>query len=905
MQDNDKAYDVKNYIEKVKTDLIDKEHFVELYNIDSNVITLMKKEGHIIYLCSILNGHDHGITDTGIILAGYEKSLIEFIREVGFSSKKEVIRGNLLLVFSDYEPPPVRTDFAVKNIKNRIHLLPLIVVLERGKIFSPEDQLTYIPEYCPGRNFFKERLPKIEIDEEKKEEITLLINKEFKEIEKMERFREGMNRTRPYVTWILLALNIFIWFVMEGAGGTENVNVLTVFGVNERIAIWNGEYWRLFSSMFIHIGLLHLAGNCLFLYLCGPLLELSYGHEKFLIIYILSGFLGNILSLLGMKYSVTGISAGASGALFGILGALISFTIIERNVLPQKLYRSLIKNLILIVLLNLLVGLVIPNIDILAHTGGFLSGLILGYILENEIYIDKKKKHFKVIHAITGIVFVILSVIVSYMAIIPPENMSYYTGNNYLREEQYEEAEKEFTKAIAVDPNSSDIYMKLAIACLGQNKIDMALEKVEYSLKLDPEGVLANYLAGTIYQQKGELDKALFYYSKSIEIDKKFALGYQGSGDIYRLQKKWDLALENSKKAIEMNSLLPSAYSSLGWIYLYQQNIEEAKKQFDRALNMSSHTDIKALIGTAGIRMYRGDFQGALDEADRIKKLKSQSYLGYMIESDIYRTEGEYDKSVVSAQSAVEKEPQDYYTHFYLARSYLSSGKNKEALASIQKSMELDCNEPSAWELMAFLYYRLDLMKELTSKEPLKDNKMYHLFLANCYYYSKDFSGAEAEVDRVLELDPVIIEAYLLKTGIFYNRGDINKAEETIRKAKAIDPYEDRITYRNAFILLQSGKKEEAVKEFTCLKDMSNSLTYYGKAFILYLNRDFDGARKEVNTALKIYKEDPEGHLLLAMIAEGKGDFVKACEEYKAVLLYDPNRIDAKKKLQELAAREK
>jgi hypothetical protein len=79
MQNNEESFYVKNYIEKVKTDLIEKEHFVELYNIDSNVITLMRKEGHVIYLCSILNCHEHGITDTGIILAGYEKSLIEFI----------------------------------------------------------------------------------------------------------------------------------------------------------------------------------------------------------------------------------------------------------------------------------------------------------------------------------------------------------------------------------------------------------------------------------------------------------------------------------------------------------------------------------------------------------------------------------------------------------------------------------------------------------------------------------------------------------------------------------------------------------------------------------------------------------------------------------------------------------
>ena len=117
MQDNNKPSDTKDYIEKVKADLIDKEHFVELYNIDSNVITLMRKEGHIIYLCSILNGHEHGITDTGIILAGYEKSLIEFIRTSEFSSKKEVIRGNLLLVFSGYEPSPVRTESGIKNIK--------------------------------------------------------------------------------------------------------------------------------------------------------------------------------------------------------------------------------------------------------------------------------------------------------------------------------------------------------------------------------------------------------------------------------------------------------------------------------------------------------------------------------------------------------------------------------------------------------------------------------------------------------------------------------------------------------------------------------------------------------------------------------------------------------------------
>lgn len=174
----------------------------------------------------------------------------------------------------------------------------------------------------------------------------------------------------PFLTYVLISLNLILFLLMAIAGGSTKTSVLIQFGAKVNALILQGEVWRFFTSMFLHIGFLHLAFNLYALWALGPITEDLIGRTRYLIIYILSGISGSIASFL----FTDALSAGASGAIFGLLGALVSHT---RK--SPGLWRSGFgKNLIIIILINLSLGFFQPGIDIYAHIGGLICGLILG-----------------------------------------------------------------------------------------------------------------------------------------------------------------------------------------------------------------------------------------------------------------------------------------------------------------------------------------------------------------------------------------------------------------------------------------------------------------------------------------------------------------------------------------------
>jgi len=150
--------------------------------------------------------------------------------------------------------------------------------------------------------------------------------------------------------------------------------MLTYMGAKDNAAILQGQYWRLFTPMFLHGGVLHIALNSYFLYLIGPQVERSFGHWRFLAIYFLSGVAGVVASL-AARPDV--LSIGASGALFGLVGALIPLLYRNRSVLANTQRR--IASVLQVIVINLVIGLTVQNIDNWGHIGGLLGGLTLAW----------------------------------------------------------------------------------------------------------------------------------------------------------------------------------------------------------------------------------------------------------------------------------------------------------------------------------------------------------------------------------------------------------------------------------------------------------------------------------------------------------------------------------------------
>jgi rhomboid protease GluP len=194
-----------------------------------------------------------------------------------------------------------------------------------------------------------------------------------------EQLRQRLPQLR--LTPLLMVVNLLVFgaMLLSGAGLWHSQNgIQLAWGANFGPATQDGEWWRLGSAMFLHFGLLHLALNMWALWDVGQWVERMFGHVRFGVIYIVAGLAGNLLSL--VIHAGQAVSGGASGAIFGLYGALLSYLWLERSRMQQGEFRWLFWGASGFSLATIVFGLLIPGIDNAAHVGGFVSGLLAGVL---------------------------------------------------------------------------------------------------------------------------------------------------------------------------------------------------------------------------------------------------------------------------------------------------------------------------------------------------------------------------------------------------------------------------------------------------------------------------------------------------------------------------------------------
>ena len=149
--------------------------------------------------------------------------------------------------------------------------------------------------------------------------------------------------------------------------GSTNIKTLYDFGA----LVKDNNPIRLISSIFLHIGIIHYLMNVWALKLLGEQTERFFGHLKTLIIFIYSGIVGNLLSLILMGDNV--ISAGASGAIFGLMGSILYFSLNQRTYMGEALKKEILP----VILINLVLGLMLVGVNMYAHIGGLIGGMII------------------------------------------------------------------------------------------------------------------------------------------------------------------------------------------------------------------------------------------------------------------------------------------------------------------------------------------------------------------------------------------------------------------------------------------------------------------------------------------------------------------------------------------------
>lgn len=183
------------------------------------------------------------------------------------------------------------------------------------------------------------------------------------------------------ITMILLAI-IGVMFVLQSATDLERDAAAVP------VLIAQGEWWRMLTSIFLHAGIVHLLFNGWGLYIFGPLVERTFGRLGMLTIFLVSGFIGSVASYVARPVALPDIlipAVGASGALFGLVGAVLVHSYRRRN---SAVGRANLQWALMIIVLNLVIGFSVPRIDIMAHIGGAIGGAACAFVAER---LDRRK----------------------------------------------------------------------------------------------------------------------------------------------------------------------------------------------------------------------------------------------------------------------------------------------------------------------------------------------------------------------------------------------------------------------------------------------------------------------------------------------------------------------------------
>ena len=205
------------------------------------------------------------------------------------------------------------------------------------------------------------------------------------------------------VTPVLIALNVGIFGLMLAWGlhpMQPAMDDLIRWGANYGPKTTQGEWWRMFTCMFLHIGLLHLLFNMVALWNVGSFMEQLLGSTGFLVLYVVAGLLGSVASVAWNPFV---ISAGASGAIFGLIGGLLAFLVRHRDAQQHAFLAALRTNTLAFLGFNLIYGFIQPGIDMAAHLGGLAGGFVCGLALTSSFTLtNRARRHVR--GAVVGLV---------------------------------------------------------------------------------------------------------------------------------------------------------------------------------------------------------------------------------------------------------------------------------------------------------------------------------------------------------------------------------------------------------------------------------------------------------------------------------------------------------------------
>lgn len=416
------------------------------------------------------------------------------------------------------------------------------------------------------------------------------------------------------ITQILLGINIAVFVAMALAGISitdPTVPQLRRLGANFGPETFGGQWWRLVTSCFLHGGIIHLGFNMWCLWDIGAMAEGLYGPVTYLVLYMISGAAGMLLSAT-WHFGIS--SVGASGAIFGLAGALAASFYLGEFSMPRAAILGQARSLILFVGYNLVFGFMPgTHTDNACHLGGLVSGGIMGALIARKAPMREQWPQRTVI---LGAVLAAVIGGTLWAQHVYGFTSHIFLGREYLQQQQEPtKAVPEFQAAVRRVPRSLPAHYWLAESYREEHDFANAEAELKRIIAIDPKFTPAYYQLGWVYHDLKQREPERQVFSKLLELDPQSADAHLGLGVAAYDAQDYTTALAEYQSAAKLDPSLPDLYYNLGITYGRLGQWDNAIAALRRQLQLSGESsDVESALAEA----YRA--KGMTREAEEAEK---------------------------------------------------------------------------------------------------------------------------------------------------------------------------------------------------------------------------------------------------------------------------------------------
>ena len=584
-----------------------------------------------------------------------------------------------------------------------------------------------------------------------------------------------------------------LWFLWaQSQGDTTEVDTLLRFGASERGRVWDGEWWRFLTPTFMHVGWAHLFMNTIALPGWCAQVEKSLGSGKFVAVYLLTGIASSSASLLCHDV----VSAGASGALFGMVG--VTFVLLYRRLgtWSEFVSNGEVRRIFWLISLWMGLGFAVLPMDNYAHLGGLGFGAGFGWIFTRP-----PRKEASMAHALPAVLLGLLLMGTLVAAAIPWPGRKAQWGAyeaavaawSQKNASNPEKALKLYNKAERWGYSEIDLYLGRSIVLVELGRFGQANRDIDTALSIDAGSASSWENRAWIHSRMDHPEKAIEYYTRALELDPESANLYWGRGVVRRETGDRNGAISDFTKVIEMNPDSPEVYIERGWLLYKLDRLDEAMADCERAIEIDpdnagayinralvwegkengeraladysvalekSPGNNRALLSRARYYLGRGHFTKALADYERVIELNPDNMDAWVYRASIWGRKEDWDRALTDYSLALQRFPGSHSAFMGRGWVHLSRGDYKKARADYSSALELEPKRIEAFgdrgwvsQLSGDLEGALRDYDHLLTARP--DSHLIRLNRVVLYLQMNRFEDALSDLEMAIEVDPI------------------------------------------------------------------------------------------------------------------------------------------------------